>query len=180
MITQSRLKKFLTYDIETGNFTWNARSRKHFKTESAFGTWNTRFAGKPAGYEWTQKRARTSYLIIGIDGIQYRAHRLAWLYVHGKWPDNQIDHIDGNGLNNRLENLRDVTARENSINQKTPRDNTSGVKGVYWHKVGKKWVAQIMINGKVKYLGLFTTLAAAKAAREAADEKHGYTTPEAQ
>ncbi len=180
MITQSRLKECLTYDSETGVFIWLERTRSHFKTDRGCKIFNSRDAGKPAGSEYTPKRRRTSYLVIRIDGIQYRAHRLAWLYVHGKWPDNSIDHIDGNGLNNRIENLRDVTSRENSMNRKTQLNNTSGVTGVRWHKGAKKFEAHIKINGKFKYLGLFTTLEAAAAARAVANEKHGYTTPEAQ
>lgn len=180
MITQEYLKECLTYDSETGIFTWLKRPRKHFKTERAWKVFNSQYAGKPAGAKKTDKKSRTSYLIIQIDGKNYRAHRLAWFYVHGKWPDNQIDHINGNGMDNRLENLRDVTHRQNQINSKTRRDNISGVKGVFWCKTYKKFRALIQINGKQKHLGLFSTLEAAAAARAAAELEHGYTTPEAQ
>lgn len=180
MITQEYLKQCLTYNPETGQFTRLERPRQFFKTEGSWKTWNARYAAKPAGFKHTKKSERTSYIRIGIDGKTYQAHRLAWLYIYGTWPKNQIDHIDGDGANNKLENLRDVTNRENGINRKTQINNTSGVTGVSWHKAANKFRAQIKINGKNKHLGYYTTLEAAIAARAAANERYGYTTPEAQ
>lgn len=79
-----------------------------------------------------------------------RGHRLAWFLYYGCLPKNQIDHIDGNRLNNKIDNLRDVTNQQNSWN------NTKA-KGYFWHKPTNKFRAQIGINGKVKYLGFFQT-----------------------
>jgi len=177
MITQSYLKECLTYNPETGQFTWLERSRSHFKTDRTWKMFNTRDAGKTAGFKKTWEKSRTSYLVIGIDGKRYSAHRLAWLYIHGTWPDNHIDHIDGDGMNNKLENLRDVTHRQNHMNRKTSLNNSSGIKGVSWDKDAKKFRACIRINGKRKHLGFFTSLEAAAAARQAAELEHGYTTP---
>ena len=179
-LTQSYLKEALHYNPKTGEFTWNVRPRSHFRTDRGLIAFNCKFAGKPAGCKQTPKRRRSSYIHIKINNKTHYAHRLAWLYMFGEWPENHIDHIDGNGLNNRLENLRDVSNRGNSMNQKTPLNNTSGVKGVYWNKECKKWRARIMINGKSKSLGYHTTLEAAAAARAAAALEHGYTTPEVQ
>lgn len=180
MITQEYLKECLTYNPKTGVFTWLKRPRHHFGTDRGWKMFNSRNVGKPAGHEWPKKNSRTSYMQIGIDGQKYLAHRLAWLYIHGTWPDNSIDHIDGSGLNNKLINLRDVTPRQNSMNRKTNLNNSSGFKGVYFDKSKKKFRAYIDVNGKKKMLGYFTSLEAAKAAREAADLEHGYTTPDSE
>lgn len=86
----------------------------------------------------------------------------------------QADHIDGDGLNNRRSNLRLATPSENARNQRRSRDNTSGFKGVWWHKGRRKWQAQIMAGGRQQYLGLFNTAEAAHAAYcEAAKSLHG-------
>lgn len=179
-LTQEYLKECLHYNPESGEFTWNVRPRHHFRTDPIYKMWNTHYSNKPAGSKVTPEKSRTSYLWIGIDGKNYRAHRLAWLYVHGAWPDNSIDHIDGSGLNNKLINLRDVTNRQNQMNRKTQLNNTSGFTGVVWDKNHKKFQARIKINGKQKNLGSYNTLEAAAAARAAAELEHGYTTPEAQ
>jgi hypothetical protein len=127
-----------------------------------------------------QKAARTKYWQICIDGQIYRAHRLAWFYVYGEWPKEHIDHIDGCGTNNRIDNLRDVTNQKNHTNTKVAKNNTSGVKGVCWYKPYSKWRARINVYGNEISLGYHETLEAAAAARAAAEIEHGYTTPEAQ
>jgi hypothetical protein len=83
------------------------------------------------------------------------AHRLAWLWVHGRWPGCEIDHINSDGLDNRIQNLREATHAQNQRNQSKRSDNTSGLKGVSWHKRGKKWKAQICHMGKWHALGLY-------------------------
>jgi hypothetical protein len=109
-----------------------------------------------------------------IDGVKHQSHRLAWLYVYGKHPKRQIDHIDGDGLNNRINNLRDVTCRENLKNSRLRSNNTSGVSGVYFHKPSGKWQALIFTNSGRKYLGTFVDIKDAIAAREGAEIEHGY------
>jgi hypothetical protein len=85
-----------------------------------------------------------------------------------------VDHIDRNPLNNELSNLREVTKRENSLNSKTYRNNTSGFRGVYWHKGAQKWLAQIQSEGKLRHLGYFDCKKeAARAYDAAAKELHG-------
>jgi hypothetical protein len=107
-----------------------------------------------------------------VNGREYKAHRLIWLLVHKAWPENQIDHIDGNGLNNRIENLRDVTNAENARNRKKQKNNESGHTGV--RRERGKWRAVIEVSGREIYLGLFINLEEAVAARKAAEAKYGF------
>mgnify|MGYP006131473821 FL=1 len=111
---------------------------------------------------------------IKVKGKQYKAHRLIWLYVHGKFPDGHIDHVNGKPLDNRIENLRDVTQQENNKNARKRKDNTSGHVGVCWAKRDEKWRAQIAVDGKREYLGYFNVLEDAVAARQAASIEHGF------
>ena len=105
------------------------------------------------------------YRRIQLDGRKYKAHRLAWLYLFGEWPKGQIDHINRNSLDNRIANLRDVSQSENQHNRPEQANNTSGVKGVHWHKQKMRWQAAIRINGKLIHLGLFGTKEEAAYAR---------------
>jgi len=172
MLTQSILKKFITYNDETGCFTWVTRSREHFKTNRAFNTWNARWANKEAGT--VQIHRGKHYASIRVMYKRYLAHRLAWLYVYGEWPVNEVDHIDGNGANNAILNLRDVTSTENSRNIRLRDDNTSGTVGVYWCKTYRVWKSQIMINKKNIYLGGHHDKKGAIKARAIAEVKHGF------
>lgn len=96
------------------------------------------------------------YIYIGIDKSNYLAHRLAWLYVYGTWPDKDIDHIDGNITNNRIQNLRLTTETHNSQNQRQAHKGSySGLLGVY--PAGKRWRAMITVNKKTISLGVFAT-----------------------
>ena len=108
---------------------------------------------------------------IDVDGYSRLAHRIGFLHYHGYLPE-MLDHIDGDGSNNRIENLRECTASENAYNSKLRIDNTSGIKGVYWHKHGKKWYSNITVEGKVKRLGYFNDLKGAKKAVEEARLKY--------
>ena len=139
-LTQERLQELLSYDPETGIFT-NLKSRGRVKIGAVAGSKN------PNGY-----------IYIAIDSKKYRAHRLAWLYVHGNFPANQIDHINEVKDDNRIVNLRLATNLENHQNQSSPRtNNTSGYLGVIWDKFSGKWRARIKVNGKQKHLGCFDT-----------------------
>lgn len=160
MLTQERVKELLTYDPETGEFRWK-EGRRQMKAGSVAGSDHTVHSGK-------------KYRVISIDGKKYQAHRLAWLVMHGEFPPEQIDHIDGNGLNNRFENLRAVSNAGNGKNVRKRADNTSGVSGVHWHKTRQKWQAHIRVNQKLIHLGRFTSQDAAVAARKAAEIKYGF------
>ena len=159
-LTQSYLKSILSYDPETGVFTW--KERQDVPKE-----WNTKYARKEAGSKHKDKN--NFYRYIGINDKRHRAHRLAWLYMMGEWPPQQIDHIDGNGLNNRFDNLRLANGTQNKANSRARKNNKLGIKGV--HKRGNRYGAEIRISGRKIYLGYFDTpeeasVAYAKAARE--------------
>lgn len=115
-----------------------------------------------------------NYIRIGIKGKLHRAHRLVWLYIHGKFPENDIDHINGDGTDNRLVNLRAVTRSENGQNARLHIDNNSGVSGVYWNKKNERWYAQIHVDKKKKHLGCFKHINDAVIARRMAEKKYNY------
>ena len=105
------------------------------------------------------------YVSIQVNSKVYLAHRLAWIYVHGSFPKDQIDHINSDKTDNRICNLREANQHQNNENQRKPRsDNTSGYLGVSWDKQVDKYKAQIRIDGKTKYIGHFKQ---AKVAHEA-------------
>ena len=156
MITQKALKDFLHYDPETGIFT------RRFATGTAK-------AGDVAGGVM-----KTGYHRISVDGVRYYTHRLAWLYIHGEFPPNHMDHIDGDPLNNRIDNLRAVTRNENMKNMKLCSTNKSGKHGVYWHKKAGKWAARLHHKNKPIHLGLFVDFDAAVKRREDAEIEYGF------
>ena len=137
MITQEYLKFILNYNEITGIFTWENRPSNRIQLKQI------------AGCE-----QKIGYITIQINKKHYKAHRLAWLYVYGEWPKNQIDHINGIRNDNRIENLRDVSVRENSSNGVEHRNNK--LIGAYITK-DKKWKSQIQINKKLIYLGIYNT-----------------------
>lgn len=155
MVTQSRLKELLHYDMNTGALTWVADQRGHIR------------AGANAG-----SRRPNGYLSIKIRQRAYYAHRLAWLYVHGVWPKHQIDHINGVRDDNRLVNLREATIIENRQNITLRKCNTSGFVGVSWCAKTKKWYARIGVRHRTICLGYYESPESAHAAYCAAKAKY--------
>lgn len=155
MLSQERLKSLLHYDPETGVFTWRVSARNSVKVGSVAGCLDTH-----------------GYVVIRIDRKSYKAHRLAWLYLHGNLPPKQLDHINRDRSDNRLCNLRLATSAENNQNRSLSTKNTSGHIGLCWKKQTQKWHAHICINRKITHLGYFTDLTEAIAARKAAEVKH--------
>jgi len=148
MLTQERLKQLLHYDAQTGAFTWKVRGCK------------------PAG------SVEKGYVRIRVDEQMYRAHRLAWLYVYGAFPRNQIDHRDGNRGNNAIANLREATNGQNQQNVIVPRStNKVGLRGVSWRNRPVPWQASIVVGGQKQHLGTFSTAQEAHQAYLAAKAK---------
>lgn len=148
--TQEQLRNLFNYDPETGVL---------IRLVSV--SWNTA-AGDVAG-----SPDRDGYLWVRIRGRLYPVHRLIWLYTYGVWPKWEIDHENGNTSDNRLVNLRDATHQQNNTNKPMRADNTSGVTGVHWHAHTKKWKAEIRLDSRAIYLGVFSTIEAAKAVYDA-------------
>lgn len=165
--SQELLREFLVYDAETGFLYWRQRDQKWFPDVRASRIWNTKNAGNRAF-----KTKTAGYFSGGILGVNYLAHRVIWKYVHGIDPD-QIDHINGNRTDNRLENLRDVPEVLNHRNQKLRSDNSTGAVGVTRRPSGR-YRAQISLAGAGIYIGDFDTVEEASAARLAVSREHGF------
>jgi hypothetical protein len=137
MITAERLKEVLRYEPETGLFYRLVRSGPSMPGSIAGG------------------KCGNGYVLISIDNKQHYAHRLAWLYITGKMPENLIDHKNMDKADNRFQNLREATHSQNIANKKSY--GKSGFKGVTWWARDNNWKAQIEVNGKNKHIGYFNT-----------------------
>lgn len=164
------LRLRLDVDFNAGKLFWKPAARELFNSAREAKRWNTRYAGKEA--------------FTSLDGNGYKsgsiwkntmsAHRVIWAMRHGEWPEKQIDHIDGNRLNNAISNLRSVTNRENSQNRGIRRDNTTGVVGVVFHKRTKTFDASIFVGGRQVHLGCFRSLESARRARREAEREYNF------
>jgi len=148
VLTQKRLKELLKYDPETGIFTWLVANSPRVEVGDEAGCLD------PHGYRQ-----------IRVDGKQYRAHRLAFLYIEGYFPEYQVDHKHGDKDDNRWEKLRHVTQSCNMQNQKLNSCNTSGFIGVSWHRGHGKYRTHIMIGRKYIHLGYHSDTISAALAR---------------
>lgn len=165
--SQAELFKYLNPNFETGNIYFKFRNSTEFPSERIANGWNTRFAGKIAGSVSTN-----GYKLIGIKGKRLLQHRVLWFMLTGMIPV-EIDHKNGNTLDNSICNLRDTTKSENSYNSKTYSCNTTGHRGVHYYKNRNLYSAQITINGKTLHLGYFKTFEEARTARLQGEEEHG-------
>jgi hypothetical protein len=150
-LTQEKLREVLRYNRRNGVFTWVKNTGKK------------RLIGAVAG------NLTKGYWEIGLFGRQYKAHRLAWLYVIGKWPPRDLDHKNQNKLDNRFSNLREATRSQNNINRSAASKYESGRIGVCWHSQSDKWRAYITVEGRQISLGLFDGIGDAISARENAE-----------
>lgn len=161
------VRECLRYNRRTGVFTWRKRPRSHFVSLRAWAVWNSRYAGQIAGSRLTSKTHQRVYWVIRLNREHWLAHRLAWLLIHGTDADaRDIDHIDRDGLNNRISNLRLATRGQNNVNSGLRKDNTTGVKGVHPNKDG--YMARVYLNGELHHLGTFPTIKEAAEARRKA------------
>jgi hypothetical protein len=157
------LRQRLRYEPETGKLYW-------LGYEDMPRRWLTRYSGREAFTTQHSKGYKTGY----VDTATLFAHRVAWALYYGGWPTKQIDHINGVRHDNKISNLRVVSCQENNRNAKRREDNTSSVCGVYRKKSGGRWVAQIKVYGKQKYLGCFDTLEEATKVRKEAEVKYEF------
>lgn len=165
------LNKVLTYNPESGLFTWNYREVDMFNNPSAVNPWNARHAGKIAG-----SVNKNGYVKIFINGKALLAHRIAWaMNNQSEIPDGMvIDHINHDPSDNRIVNLRVITSSENARNMRLSDLNTSGYHGVYFCKRKQKWAAQIKIDGLHKHLGYFSDIEDAVAKRRSVEKSRGF------
>ncbi|EIF6957363.1 HNH endonuclease [Salmonella enterica] len=154
-MTGENLIKLLHYNPETGVFTWLVKPNRRIPVGSKAGSIN-----------------RQGYIKIKLNGVDYKAHRLAWLYMKDKWPEKGIDHIDNVKTHNWFSNLCEADQHQNMTNCGAHKNNTSGYKGVNFHSIACKWVAQIRFDGKRVHLGLFDTPESAFDAYCTAAKKH--------
>lgn len=158
ILTPEKLKQILKYSPETGDFTWGEYSKPSHRGGGP---------GSPAG---TINKA--GYVVIMIDGKNYKAHRLAWALFYGEWPQGVIDHVNRITHDNRIENLRDVTQVENGRNRIEPKHNKSGRRGVSFIRARGKWYASITVNYKTINLGCFDDYEDAVKAREIGERRY--------
>ncbi len=156
-ITKEELKRILNYSPETGIFVWKIKPASYIKI------------GDIAGHKDTR-----GYIAIMINGKSYKAHRLAFLYMEGYFPEHDVDHIDRNPSNNTWNNLRHVSRQCNNRNCKIQKNNTSGVTGVRPRYKNNTWIVQIVISEKNIHLGSFKNFIDAVKARWQAEIKYGY------
>ena len=154
-LSLERLKEVLRYEPERGVFFWNRPPKNH-----------------PRLQEYVAGGISSGYVMIKIDGRKYKAHRLAWLYTHGEWPNGDLDHINGCPLDNRMKNLRVATNPQNQANRLRER-NKATPKGVRRLPSGN-FQARISVNKKQILLGIFNSPSEAQSAYiEAAEKFYG-------
>jgi hypothetical protein len=152
ILTQSHLKSI--FDYKNGEFYWKIIPNRKIRINSKAGSISTN------GYKYTK-----------INNKIYSIHRLIYIWHHGYCP-KEIDHIDCNRLNNRIENLREATRFQNGANQKTRKTNSSGYKNIHWSKKAKKWQVTMRIDGNMKYFGIFDDIELAELVATEARNKY--------
>jgi len=170
MFTYEEISEVLLCNPSTGRFFWLPRPRSMFLSEEHQTSWNKENA-------WSECEAtinENGYKVIYVLGFCILAHRAAWLLYYGKWPENIVDHINGDRGENKKSNLRDVSHAENMKNRRIPSHNKSGIMGVHWHKASSRWRATIGVDGSVQYIGSFSNLGDAANARKEAEIEYGF------
>ncbi len=174
MIDFDTINELLRYESETGRLFWKERDVKWFsdgyrKAQANRDTWNTRYANKEAFTAFSHGYKSGSVL-----GVNYLAHRLIWFFEFEEWPNKNIDHIDGNSSNNKIENLRLASQSLNMKNSCLRSDNESGCPGVSKIKSSGRWKSRLMHDGKEIHLGNFKRKREAVAARKKMEVEYGF------
>jgi hypothetical protein len=175
-INADTLRKIISYNPKTGEMSWKTRLPSTFSNSPKKSAdvkcrvFNKTFAGKPA----LSHKANHGYFQGNISGKLVYAHRAAWAIYYGEWPHGIIDHINGDGFDNRIENLRDTSQKMNMRNRVKSQKNSSKHVGIRMAPSGR-WIAVLGLRPKALYLGTFDTQEEAIAARIAAEKTHGFT-----
>lgn len=163
MLTQQLLKERFEYCPKTGIFVYLRKVSQNTRVGDIAGC-----VHKPTGYH------KINITLPGGKSRSYPSHRLAFLWMTGRLPESNIDHINGDKLDNRWDNLREATDSENNRNARRRKDNKSGVCGVYWEKRSERWLSTICFNKKHIRLGLFDLFEDAVKARKEAEKQFGF------
>lgn len=166
---------WFSYDAATGSLIHKERSRDGFSRQCDYNR-HLRIVGRQAG-----ALNASGYIWVWISGHRYAAHRVIWLMVTGNlpsYPEFVIDHINGNTVDNRIENLRCVKARENDINKAVSINSKSGVHGVCWKTRERRWMVKINVHGKAYYGGSFVQKDDAIEARKKLESRFGEVRPD--
>lgn len=164
----STLSDVVDYNEATGQFFWKPRRQEAFASEGSWRSWNSKHAGKPA----FNSPNSSGYHYGRLNGVRLAAHRLAFAFINGRWPEGHIDHINGNPADNRISNLREADHSLNGRNCKRRTDNKSGVTGVFFS--GGVYRAEICVRGERINLGRFQSAKEAIAARATAEKENGF------
>ena len=156
-LTKNLLDRLFIYDPKTGLVTRKVRTSNNVNIGDVVGSAHN-----------------MGYLTVQINKKVYLLHRIIWFMVYGKFPENDIDHINGDRSDNRLSNLRDVCHKENLKNKRRQKNNKSGVVGVGWYNKLGKWKACIMVDGRTIHLGYFYKKSKAIKARKDAEKEYGF------
>lgn len=171
---QKYLRECFSYDPATGHMVWLKRPESHFPTLKGVNIFNAQQAGKKAGCA-NAGRFGHSYLKVRVNKRLHLCHRLAWVWMNGDIPNlMEVDHIDGNTLNNSIANLRLVTSGGNSKNMRRQKGVKAPHPGVYWYDRLNGYMVQITSDGKVIHLGVHRSLDSAIAARKQAEKDLGF------
>lgn len=171
LLEPALLRKLLSADFETGKLTWKKRDASLFPSGSACRSWNRKWAGKPAFTSITS----FGYFQGSVLNIKFTGHSVIWAMFHNKWPQYQIDHINGVRTNNGISNLRDVPQSVNVKNSKLSKRNSSGICGVMWDASRSKWMAYGSSDGLRKTIGRYDCIGKAMLARQDFNGGNGFS-----
>lgn len=173
ILTYEKAKKAFSYDPESGVITRIGFIREDCANDLSHAKLTKIWCGKPTGYNKAFPH-NMRYQIITYCSRHYRAHHLAVLLMTGSWPENIVDHIDGDGLNNRWMNLRKATQADNTRNRRKTIPTKSGIMGVYWSKKNSKWYVKMTVNGVQSQLYYGDSLDEAVRIRNETAKRLGY------